>query len=275
MHAATSLIPILRTEYMALSHTHLSPAYKSALYFFIGVLGWYDILSCATTRAAPFPARKYLDMGVGYIPLEKLMGCENWAMLIIMDIAVLQEWKARSQTGGNLSLPELVSRGAEIEQHLEKLLEKNTENIANHQESHVGSPILNSTSVLSITRIFACAALVYLHVVVSGPYPQLPEIRNAVCQTIDAFRSLPDQKLVRNLTWPCCIAGCMAIEEQEVFFRAFEPTTSSPLPKFGISSKVLAVIEECWSIRKRNGPGAGPADWNTAMESLELNLLLV
>jgi hypothetical protein len=96
-----------------------------------------------------------------------------------------------------------------------------------------------------------------------------------VSRTIEAFQKLPDLAVMRNLVWPFCIAGCMAGEEQENFFRRIEPTTSSLLPRFGISCKALAIVEECWRLRKFNILGANYVDWNTGMESLRLNVLLV
>lgn len=268
MQAATSLIPVLQTEDMARAHPHLSPVYKSALYFFGGVIAWYDILSCATTVMKPSYSCNCLRLGQGYINLDKLMGCENWTMCIISDIAMLNQSKETShkettQNDNKLSMHQLAVQGAEIEQRLEEGLEKSA------------TEGLKSKDVHNITRIFACAALVYLHVVVSGPDPHLPKIQSAVSRTIKAFQSLPDPAVMRNLVWPFCIAGCMAVEEQKLFFRRMEPTTSSPLPRFGISCKALAIVEECWRLRKFTILGANYVDWNTAMESLRLSVLLV
>lgn len=96
LQVATSLIPVLQTGDMARAYPHLSPVYKSALYFFSGVIAWYDILSCATTRVKPSTSCNCLGLGQGYINLDKLMGCENWTMLIISDIAMLNQSKETS-----------------------------------------------------------------------------------------------------------------------------------------------------------------------------------
>jgi hypothetical protein len=239
LQAAAALIPTIKADDMMLSVIHLSPAYKSAMYFFAGVIAWYDILSCVTTGLKPFSECSCLDTGLGYIQLDKLMGCENWAMLLIMDIAVLNEWKKNSQASGKLSMRQLVSRGVQIEKRLEDELEKNTSTIGGFREHPMPS---NANSMESdseyiscvITRIFACSALVYLHVVVSGPYPVLPEIRTSVSRTIAAFQMLPDQGVVRSLAWPFCIAGCMALPEQEDFFRNIISSTRNCYEELGL-----------------------------------------
>ena len=263
LHAATSLIPALQTEEMANAHSHLSPTYRSAIYFFGGVIAWYDILSCATTGAKPFGAIHCSGPGGSYIDLDTLMGCENWVMQTIQDIAILNEEKQNLQTYDNISKHQLAVRGAELELRLEGGLKRNT-----REE-------LESSDVRNITRIFAFSALVYLHVVLSGANPQLPKIQDAVCRTIKAFQSLPDPALMRDLVWPFCIAGCMANTGQEDFFRKIEPMTTSPLSRFGISCKALEVVEECWRLRKYSTPKSGFINWNTAMESLGLKILLV
>jgi hypothetical protein len=208
------------------------------------------------------------------------MGCENWAMLLIMDIAVLDEWKKSVQASGKLSMSQLVSRGVQIEKRLGDGLDKNSGTIGGFREhsitsnaNHLGYDSKYTSCV--ITRIFACSALVYLHVVVSGAFPELPEIRASVSRTIAAFQMLPDQGLVRSLTWPFCIAGCMALPEQEDFFRDIVSTTRKVIPVFGNSGKALAVMEECGRMRKSHGHEIGPAYWGTAMRSLGFNILLV
>jgi hypothetical protein len=280
LQAAAALIPTIKAGDMVLSEIRLSPAYKVAMYFFAGVIVWYDILSCATTGSKPFSECSCLDAGLGYIHLDKLMGCENWAMLLIMDIAVLDEWKKSSQVSGKLSMRQLVSRGAQIEKRLEDGLEKNSGTIGGFTE-HSMTSNANSLGYDSeyircvLTRIFACSALVYLHVAISGAHPELPDMRASVSRTIAAFQMLPNQELVRSLTWPFCIAGCMALPEQEDFFRDIVSTTNKVTPLFGNSGKALAIIEECWRMRKSQSHQIGTSSWETAMRSLGFNILLV
>ncbi len=280
MQAASAIIHTLQEDDMILPSTPLSPVYKEAIHFFSSVITWYDILSCATTGAKTFSDSNFFNARLSYIPLDKIMGCEDWAMLLILDVALLDEWEKGSQTNGTLSMPQLVTRGAEIEKRLEDGLDDNSktlQRLARNAEPLSGGALgcRSQYTRCVLTRIFACAALVYLHVTVSGAYPQLPEIRKSMRRTIAAFQDLPDQGLVRSLTWPICIAGCMAIPAEEDFFRGIVSTTSVVARRFGNSENALKIMEECWRLRRSSEHQPGTVYWMTAMKSLDLNILLV
>ncbi|KAF2812002.1 uncharacterized protein BDZ99DRAFT_285148 [Mytilinidion resinicola] len=273
LRAAAILVDDLRTDAMQQSRRTLSPSYSSALHFFAGVMAWYDILSCVTTGVKSFChcALGCLAMGDGFIQLDKVMGCQNWAMLCIMEIATLDEWRREEQERGRLSVRELVSRAADIERELEGGLDGMVR--ASSESSDFSTP--NSQDpVYLITRAFASAALVYIHVVASGPYPKLPEIRKAVTRTLAALQAFPDQHVVAALFWPLCIAGAMALDEDEDFFR--NQVTQGPVcgPRFGNSSKVSAVLEECWKVRREEN-GTRTIEWREAMERVGVDVLLV
>lgn len=247
--------------------------------FFAGVVGWYDILSCSTRGAAPFSACECIDAALGYIFLDKIMGCENWAMLLIMDIAFLDDWKQNLQISAQLSMRELVTRAARIERRLEDGIRDNSSRLSQLTSHSTSSSILGTGVqqqthlILLVTRVFACSALVYLDVVVSGAYPEMPEIRDNVSRTIDALRALHGIAISTSLTWAYCIAGCMAMEEEQVFFRGLAASSDGDAPTFGNFSKALPIIEECWRLRRNEN--RQPVDWRTAMDSLGVSVLLV
>ncbi|OBT77635.1 hypothetical protein VF21_03718 [Pseudogymnoascus sp. 05NY08] len=279
LSAAALLVPDIKREERVAESASLSSEYQSALFFFGGMVGWYDILSCSTTGAPPFSKCECITDALGYIFLDKIMGCENWAMLLIMDIAFLDDWKRNLQISAQLSMRELVTRATHIERRLEDGIRDNSSRLSqltNHSiPSILGTRVHEPTHlVLLITRIFACSALVYLDVVVSGAYPDMPEIRENVSRTIEAFRAMPEIAMTNSLTWPYCIAGCMAIEEEQMFFRGLAVSSDGDAPTFGNFSKALPIIEECWRLR-REEKWHQPVDWRTAMNSLGTSVLLV
>ncbi|KAH8593049.1 fungal-specific transcription factor domain-containing protein [Bisporella sp. PMI_857] len=279
LSAAAVLIPDIKREERVAEYASLSSGYRSALFFFSGVVGWYDILSCSTTGAPPFSKCECIDAALGYVFLDKIMGCENWAMLLIMDIAFLDDWKQNLQRSAQLSMRELVTRATHIERRLEDGIRDNSSRLSqltNHSmPSILGTRVQEPTHlILLITRIFACSALVYLDVVVSGAYPEMPEIRENVSRTIDALRALPEKAMINSLTWAYCIAGCMAIEEEQMFFRGLAVSSDGDAPTFGNFLKALPVIEECWRLR-REEKRHQPVDWRTAINSLGMSVLLV
>lgn len=258
-----------------LYHTH-----KRAMEFFTGVITWYDILSCASTGLKPFSNFDYVDEAIfPHIHFDKLMGCETWLMRLILEIATLREWKSRLEASGTLSTWELVRRAADIEMRLETGLIASSKHPDKATPSY-GTPTTTVSSVpeshiKDITRIFASAAIVYLQVIVSGPNPEISEIQQGVSRTMAALDTLKDKDLVRNLLWPVCIAGSMAMSEHELYWRNLVSSVSRDRWSFGYPSKVLKIMEECWSLRKCQ-PGIVPAvDWMTAMKNLDMRVLLV
>jgi hypothetical protein len=279
LSAAAVLIPDIKREERVAEHANLSSGYQSALFFFAGVVGWYDILSCSTTGTPPFSKCECLDAALGYIFLDKIMGCENWAMLLIMDIASLDNWKQNLQATAKLSMRELVTRAAHIERRLEDGLRDNSSRLNQLTKHSIpsthGIVAQEQTNlILLITRIFACSALVYLDIVVSGAYPEMPEIRENVSRTINAFRALPNIAIINSLTWAYCIAGCMAMEEDHMFFRGLAASSPEGALTFGNCSKALTIMEESWRLRKED-KGQKSIDWRTAMNSLGISVLLI
>ncbi|KAJ8065026.1 hypothetical protein OCU04_007327 [Sclerotinia nivalis] len=110
------------------SSTSLSLEEDLALEFFATALVWFDGLSSVTTGMTSEYSNIYssiLRMENGRIQLCKLMGCQNWVMVIIMEIALLADWKNEGESYGNLSQSQLAKRVAPIEEQLEDGIRKN------------------------------------------------------------------------------------------------------------------------------------------------------
>jgi hypothetical protein len=82
------------------------------------VVLWFDILSCISTAHEPkMPYKSWL--GNNEIDLSQMMGCQNWAMEEIANLACLDFWKLTARQSRTLSMQQLVIRGQEIETRLE------------------------------------------------------------------------------------------------------------------------------------------------------------
>jgi len=251
-----------------------APNLRAALSFFASVALWYDIISCATSGSRPFD---FPTHGIeGHFHFDRVMGCENWVMFAIRDIAVLHHWKNTLKAAGQLSVRELVSRGNEIESRLNKGLAslRESQQSQSPRSARTGTVRGNDQNYINscVTRVYCCAGLVYLHVVVLGAYPNLPEIRHSVAQAIEAFQGLPDRDLANSLIWALCITGCMALERDEEFFREFALSGDPSDSNFG-ASKARMIFEECWRLRGAD-PESGEIDWRVAMDSLNFDILL-
>lgn len=204
LRAAASLVPHigLKDEKTLTSEEH------TTITVLIGSFIWFDVLAGASTSSRHFLGLDHLQLLEGnMIHLEELVGCENWVVALIFRISVLGNWKRESESNRRLSISELAKRGAEIEACLQNNLSKISHQSTVREESLSGvtSPFSGSARAV-ITKIFALSALTYLHVVVSGPIFELPEITDSVTKTVAEFVNLRDARLLQyfSLAVLCC-----------------------------------------------------------------------
>lgn len=235
-----------------------------ALKHFVTSFIWVDILSYASgLRTFNSDTFDYLNLLEDCtLELDKVMGCQNWVMIIMAKIALMEEWKKASQNGDPNSLG-LYSQAVILEALLRKGITKLLDTRAKLTGLDLDSNI--------VTELFACAAITYLHVVVSGAYPETLEIRESVIRTLKALTALPERLLIR-ISWPFAITGCMALEEDQDLFRYLIIKATQAGEPTGTICKGLAVMEECWRIRRCQIHGE--VSWTTAINSLGYKILL-
>lgn len=236
--------------------------------FLVGVFLWFDIIATASTRSRPFLYNNFEYLG--NIELDKVMGCENWVIILIAQISNLEIWKRDMQKTGRLSIIELSTRGSEIAKLLNNGLASQT--ICSANSAFAKSPGQYSPV---ITRIFAYAAITYLHTVVSGSYPELVETKASVSMTMTALGSLPAPHLLQDLVWPFCVTGCMASRDYEPFLSDLVMAAGEDAKCPGNYWKAFEVIKECWRLREIGGDDEKGVDWVSAMDSLGFQVLLV
>lgn len=252
---ALASLPVIQDVSSLTSSTDLEEWQQAALTFFIPVTVWFDLLACASTRAAPRAPYQRLT-ATRFGDVQSVMGCDTWVMEIIGDLAHLYQWKISQQDTGRLSMPELVSRSRNAEQRLVQSIDE-----------------LESASSRKITRVFAAGALVYLHSIVSGAYPALGEIQTAVEHTLRALEAIDDAQMVRGLVWPLCIAACLATSDLRLRFRSIAARAIDVSGDFGNSRSILDVVQTCWGAQDQDQYAA--VDWRQAMDELGTNVLLV
>jgi len=232
----------------------------------------FDIIACASTRSLPSLDVDHIQILETFgIDLGSLFGCSNRVMALILEIVLLDNWKRDTEKSYQLSIVELVKRGTKIEERLRQETRdlEDRESFASNLDFS-GSTLL--TSQAEITYIFALSAITFLHVVVSGPCPELPEIAESVSKTITAFKSLRDPRSLRNLIWPFCVSGCLASEGQQSFFRDFVAKAEIVPSTLGTSLQAYRIIEECWEMRKSCSSNC---DWVSVMDKLGCKVILM
>ncbi|KAM7185077.1 Fungal specific transcription factor domain containing protein [Naviculisporaceae sp. PSN 640] len=282
------------------------PNRDTSISFLLGFFIHMHILTCASTRSSQYlnPDHKLL-LETGEINLEDLVGCSNWAMILIYEISALDKWKKEEEAAHRLSLIELTKRGREIEDRLLSRIASLEKSLCSqlkaadinapftdlHHQQGAGVPHArhldnnhnnnnnnNNMSLIKmqITRIFALSAITYLHVVISGAYPDIPDIKRSVSKTLAALQELrrSDPKLLRHVVWPYCISGCLAADDAQQ--KVFRELVADTRVTHGTCFEALAVMEECWRARRkgsRNGGkglgGAGGTGTGTTGECLD------
>lgn len=233
----------------------------------LGSIISYDIIAAASTRSRPSLKFDHESILRTFeINLHTLIGCTNRVMTLILEVAYLDTWKKELEKTRKLSMVELVRRGTRIEEQLQQ-------QIVGLQSRSTKDP----GSVLSVAQtemayIFALSALTYLHVVVSGAHPEMPEIAANVSRTLSAFQSLSEPRLLQNLIWPFCVSGCLALEGQQKAFCELVSKAELTYPMIGTRLQAFDIITECWEMRKVH---KGHCDWVSAMDKLGYSLLLI
>ncbi|KAH8822037.1 fungal-specific transcription factor domain-containing protein, partial [Xylogone sp. PMI_703] len=240
------------------------------LKFAFAIFLWFETIACTLEKfpSSLFQSCKHL-LEPNLIDLTWVTGCENWVWLQISEIAALQSWKDDCQQLDILSLRELTRRATAIENKLTKRDENRTESVGRIPSMSPTGIDLHDISA-TITRIFSLAALTYLHVVVSGPNPNLPEIQSTVSKTLAKLKELNDRRLIRSLVWPFCVTGCLVEKKDRTTIKSLLIGTSLEEP--GNLWSAFRIIEECWKMRDSK---QGHWEWRRAMASLNEHVFLI
>ena len=139
--------------------------------------------------AEPAPAQliNILEAKDAGVNVEYVMGCKNWVLALILKIQALYRWKSEAIANKSLNIWDLIRAASSLSQQLDIECARQPD-----------SESLSDT----MTHVYACAAMVYLEVVVSGNFPRLQKIRDAI-----AIQRLRDGKC--RLLGPVeCIQDC-------------------------------------------------------------------
>ncbi|KAI0100218.1 fungal-specific transcription factor domain-containing protein [Nemania sp. FL0031] len=188
------------------------------------------------------------------IDLEAVIGCQNWVLVQIAEIAVLDAWKHQCKNSGTLDVVELMYHSMAIKNSLEtNLAPIQAHTVASSKEdgsvfdvSATNNSIRSQKSL--ITLVWAHGALIYLAVVL-GWQPTNAEISYHVRHIIEVLvRQVSPPALLGTIVWPLCVAGCLAEPDLATQLRgileALEPRSVS-----GTLTKALEVMTHVW----RNG----------------------
>jgi hypothetical protein len=180
-----------------------------------------------------------------------VMGCNNWIMEVIGDLATLDAQKACLE----------VDEFEQSRMSAERCLLDGIEVIKRHQTHTISTPDY-------VSLAFAESALVWSRFLATSPNGQPnPECQTAVIRAIDTLYHAPELTPLRGLVWPICIAGSLANKSQQPMVQAImDRTARQANTSFGNCGPVMAILQHCWDAE---------IDWRTAMASSSNYVLLI
>lgn len=211
----------------------------AALDFFTSAIIWFDILSCISTGSPPHLAAhhdQFLTSTqnifttnpeiVTKLNLHDIMGCQNWVMKIIGEIAQLSSLSGVRTPFDFSDIQRLADVAKDIQNRLEAGKSRVHAELDALRREYSGHPppyypeVYGKYTVLVVTYTFACAAVIYLQTSITSS-PSIFHIRDPLQDVMAAMRMIPDPRMVRGLVWPLCVAGCVAstTSEQDFFRR--------------------------------------------------------
>ncbi|KAF2640796.1 hypothetical protein P280DRAFT_507397 [Massarina eburnea CBS 473.64] len=231
--------------------------------FCAGFLLFIDVIASTALRQSPKLLKYHADIltemddGIfaisdAEVRLSSIVGCRNWVVRSIARVAALEAWKLEQINEKRLSVVEMVGRAEGIAAELRTGI-LGIQNGA--MESGLGmmehrAPFdmrPNPHDSARSTIIWAHAAQLYLAVVVSGWQMSNTEVRANVTRIIELLTTVPAYQL-RAFAWPLCVAGCLALGEEESFFTALV-SNQGKVYTAGALDDVRQIMRRVWQRR--------------------------
>lgn len=239
--------------------------------FLYGILTWLDILSSVTGGKPPrlLPFHSQLIAPTSAIKLEDIIGVKNWVVVQIGMIATLHEWKMRALEIGGL-------QARDLEEKAERIRVVIRDGLAADCLETLGITDVHMPAIyhpLLITRLFALAASVYLHLVVYGFETSSLALDATMHEAMGLLRDHMPRTLMHAVIFPLYIFGCNAQLADEEWFRDVlgrEPVKESSMEHRG---KLLPLMERIWRFRREMSEEGW--SWQRNLLLSEYNLLLV
>jgi hypothetical protein len=178
---------------------------------------------------------------------------------MISEIAWLRTWRKKHDGDRDIDFQEqLHATENNIRTRLESSNAEVLEELTSLRSTYRGAPPHYSKpysrhTILLVTHIFACAALIYLKMATSSNLAPA-HIDSLLHNTINAMRMIPNPQMFRGLVWPLSVAGCLASSPQDQeFFRNSASAAVRDSNSFGNSGSSLQILEKSWELQRREG----------------------
>lgn len=227
---------------------------------------WFELLASASTGLRPrMPYRTWLNSDC--VDMTDVMGCENWIMEVIGDLATLDAQRTR------LELDEFEESRRSAERCLLDGIEgmrrqkARAASVPTDPDMRVNAQLEYSTSDY-VSLAFAESALVWCRFLAASPNGLLSaSCEAAVAQAVETLSRAPESTPLRGLVWPICIAGSLASKgQQHLVLEIMDRIARQANTSFGNCGPVMEIIKHCWEAQ---------VAWRTAMAYNSNYVLLI
>lgn len=186
--------------------------------------------------------------------LEAFIGCHGWVLTGLVEISELER---SSRPQGKKCLAEFMRKGHELKRKLFVSMKEIDANI--RPECHTMQPGFMRTcdqknkpqlqKDILITKVWLHSAMIYLSVVLDGWQPSRLDIRENVNSVLRVLENFSSELSIRSVMLPFCIAGFLAMPEQECAFRRPFSALES-MQALGPAKRALRLMEQVWGLRE-------------------------
>jgi hypothetical protein len=222
---------------------------------------WFDVLASICLFQSPHFLLVYRqlfqppDAHINNLPaviqpelsMMSVMGCENHVVWAMAEVTALLAWKESQQRQGCLSIPALVERGLRIEKHI---LCRSGPPLPPKNDIHYHRYVTSD--------VFRASTRVYLHSVLSGDFPNCPEIMESVDDTIRCLKRVSEmgsgvfgnrssRSVVRSVVFSIFICGCLTddLEKRKYLLDCLTAQTAETV---GNCPEVKDLMEDVWAV---------------------------
>ncbi|KAJ7261732.1 fungal-specific transcription factor domain-containing protein [Mycena haematopus] len=259
--------------------------------FIIKTSIWFDVLAAVTTQEPPRflhyiralyspEASGIYDPSLAPAPelsMMSVMGCENHVVWALAEASALAVWKREHQARGTLSVPDLVARASELDNNY---LNASPSTLIPPPPYGATTPETETQLARELSNnIFRAATRVYVRSIVSGDYPHVPEIIEAVDETMGYLR-MPAQhsskvhsSVVRSTVFGFFICGALTDKSQtrqevlESLSLSREDLSHSTV---GNSATIKKLLEKIWMERRAKN---SPLRWRDMLKQAKILLV--
>lgn len=117
------------------------------------------------------------------------------------------------------------------------------------------------------TLIYAHGVAIYIHTIISGCRPAVPEIQDALEKSISLWKKASFcHGELRSMSWPFCVSASLAVGEQRSVFADILNEAVAADPWSATLESLKSMSEESWRILDA---GNAECDWEVVVRNLK------